>query len=98
MFTEETTKEEILSSFNELTETNALHFWAPTHPQLCDPGMDWTVQRENKTLKYRIWWHEFFNEWTPITEDELADTLFKYRNGLALTIATCKNEEGLNCW
>ena len=68
-----------------LTDSNELAFWAPTHQQLCDPGMDWTVKKENQLFKYRIWWHKPFSDWETITASALADTLYKYRDGLLLS-------------
>jgi len=83
-FNSNTTRGNIETYINNLSDSNQISFWAPTHPQLCDPGMDWTVKKENGTLKYQIWWHKPFSGWETITPDALVDTIYKYRDGFIL--------------
>jgi hypothetical protein len=72
------TEHKITEFLNQLNSDMVLKFWAPSHPELSDPGVDWSVKMINNELYYRLWWHEWLTPWSKIDQKSLLKTIMKY--------------------
>ena len=71
------TFEEVKNFIIQLDSNSILTFWALSHPELSDPGVDWKVILKDNELTYRLWWHEWLCPWTNIRIESLTRIILK---------------------
>lgn len=77
------TSKEIELFLSNLDSTNEISFYAITHPELSDVGVDWKVRVKDTSYIYTLWNRIRLTDWEKITKDSLLHVILnerKYEN------------------